>query len=103
MSQRLSAGLADVAEQGRGGRRALQRTVWVDSFEAALQLAEQGAGVALGLSPLFDRREAAGAARPAIQSHYPTGAYWLVHRPEEEAHPALRLFTRWLRRQLADE
>ena len=37
-----------------------RQAVWCDGFEAALQLAECRAGVALGLAPLFADREAAG-------------------------------------------
>jgi LysR family glycine cleavage system transcriptional activator len=88
-------------KQAGAGEIRLQQTVWVDSFDVALQLAEQGAGVALGLSPLFARREAAGTLHRPFETGYPTGAYWLVHRPEEEGHPALRLFSRWLRTRLA--
>jgi DNA-binding transcriptional LysR family regulator len=89
-----------LAQAGAGEARP-QQTVWVDSFEAALQLAEQGAGVALGLNPLFAAREAAGTLSRPFDLSYPTGAYWLVHRPEEEGHPALRQFIRWLRQRLA--
>jgi LysR family glycine cleavage system transcriptional activator len=89
-----------LSQAGVGETRPRQ-TVWVDSFDVALQLAEQGAGVALGLSPLFAQREASGTLCRPFDATFPTGAYWLVHRPEEEGHPALRLFTRWLRNRLA--
>jgi len=87
-------------EAGAGSLKPRQ-TVWVDSFEAALQLAEQGAGVALGLSPLFASRETAGALQCPFAHRQPTGAYWLVHRPEEQGNPALRIFKRWIRTELA--
>jgi DNA-binding transcriptional LysR family regulator len=79
------------------------RAVWVDSFEAALQVAERGGGVALGLEPLFAEREEAGAlCRPLTQSH-PTGGYWLVHRPEEQGNRALRGFKQWMLAELAKD
>jgi DNA-binding transcriptional LysR family regulator len=78
-----------------------KQAIWVDSFESALQLAENGAGVALGLAPLFVERERLGTVcRPVAMSH-PTGGYWLVHRPQETGNPALRAFKRWLRSELA--
>jgi DNA-binding transcriptional LysR family regulator len=79
-----------------------KHTIWVDGFEAAVQLAERGAGVALGLSPLFAEAEAAGRLCRPLPQRYATGAYWLVHRPEERANKALRLFKRWLLAELAD-
>lgn len=72
----------------------------VDSFEAALQLAERGAGVALGLAPLFAEREQAGVLCRLFTMSHPTGAYWLVHRTQEGGNPALRAFKRWLRSEL---
>lgn len=79
------------------------QTVWVDSFEASLQLAEQGAGIALGLGPLFAAREAAGNLRRPFPQSYPTGAYWLVHRTEEQANVALRVFRRWMLGELGKD
>ena len=73
----------------------------MDSFEAALQLAERGAGIALGLSPLFAERESQGRLGRPISQRYATGAYWLVHRPEEQVNKALRIFKRWLAAELA--
>jgi DNA-binding transcriptional LysR family regulator len=32
-----------------------------------------------------------------------TGGYWLVHRPRETNNPALRVFKRWLRSELAKD
>jgi DNA-binding transcriptional LysR family regulator len=89
-------------QAGAGAVKAKQ-AIWVDSFETALQLAESGAGVALGLAPLFAKRERLGLiCRPIPMSH-PTGAYWLVHRPQESGNPALRSFKRWLRSELAKD
>lgn len=51
--------------QAGAGTAKAKQAIWVDSFEAALQLAERGAGVALGLAPLFaDREEAGRLCRP---------------------------------------
>lgn len=79
-----------------------KRTIWVDSFEAAVQLAERGAGIALGLSPLFAEREAAGRLCRPLPQRYATGAYWLVHRRDEQSNKALRAFKRWLLAELVD-
>src|SRR5262245_19785771 len=86
--------------QAGAGEGQARQTVWVDSFEAALQLAERGAGIALGLSPLFAERESQGRLCRPISQRYATGAYWLVHRPEEQANKALRIFKRWLTAEL---
>lgn len=76
---------------------AARQVVWVDSFGAAMQLAEQNAGVALGLEPLFTARERAGSnLKRLFERSQPTGGYWLVHRRSDNAHPALRAFKRWL-------
>lgn len=85
---------------GAGTVKAKQ-AVWVDSFEAALQLAERGAGVALGLAPLFADREATGTLCRPVKLSNPTGGYWLLHRPEEGSNAALRTFKRWLLAALA--
>ena len=87
--------------QAGAGEAQPKQTVWVDSFEAALQLAERGAGVALGLAPLFAEREAQGRLCRPMPQRYATGAYWLVHRPEEQGNKALRAFKRWLTTELA--
>lgn len=84
-----------LSRAGAGSGKAKQ-AVWVDSFEAALQLAERGAGVALGLAPLFADREAAGTLCRPVALTNPTGGYWLLHRPEEGNNAALRVFKRWL-------
>ncbi|MBL8674961.1 MAG: hypothetical protein JNL07_08755, partial [Rhodospirillales bacterium] len=76
---------------------AARNVVWVDSFGAAMQLAEQDAGVALGLEPLFSARERAGSAlKRLFERSEPTGGYWLVHRRADTAHPGLTAFKRWL-------
>ena len=80
-----------------------EQAIWVDSFESALQLAENGAGVALGLVPLFAERERLGTVCRPIPMSHSTGGYWLVHRPQETGNPALRVFKRWLRSELAKD
>jgi DNA-binding transcriptional LysR family regulator len=73
-----------------------KQAISMDTFGAALQAAEQGVGVALGLEPLFQERIKAGAlARPFALS-LPTGGYWLVHRPADAKNPSLRTFARWM-------
>jgi hypothetical protein len=37
-----------------------------------------------------------------MPQRYSTGAYWLVHRAEEQGNKALRAFKRWLTKELAD-
>lgn len=72
------------------------KAIWVDSFNTAMQAAERGAGVALGLDPLFLDREQAGAiCRPLPISHS-RGGYWLVYRPSDRKKAALNTFRRWL-------
>ncbi len=73
----------------------------MDTFGAALQAAEQGVGVALGLEPLFVERVRAGALVQPFAFSHPTGGYWLVHRPADAKNPALRAFTRWVLSELA--
>ena len=77
------------------------RSVWVDTFGAALQAAQAGAGVALALEPLASRL-AAGLARP-FTFQLPTGGYWLLHRPEDQRRSTVRLFVRWLTEALGEE
>lgn len=88
---------------GAGAAGLAARTVvWVDSFGAAMQLAEQHAGVALGLEPLFSARERTGSGlKRLFERSEPTGGYWLVHRRADAAHPGLRAFKRWLMSEIA--
>jgi DNA-binding transcriptional LysR family regulator len=80
---------------GLGGLRSSQ-AIWVDTFGAALEAAEHGVGVALGLDPLFALQERAGRiARPFDFTH-PTGSLWLVHPPDERRNRILRAFKLWL-------
>jgi DNA-binding transcriptional LysR family regulator len=87
---------------GIGGMKARQ-AMWVDSFGAALEAAEQGVGVALGLDPLFRERERAGAVCRPIAVTYATGSLWLVHPPADRGNPILRSFKRWLLAELAGD
>jgi LysR family glycine cleavage system transcriptional activator len=87
----------------RAGLRELRpaQSLWVDSFSAGVAAATEGAGVALGLEPLFAEEEEAGQLVRPFSIRQPTGAYWLVHRPADARKPALRAFKRWLARSLA--
>jgi DNA-binding transcriptional LysR family regulator len=80
-----------------------KQAISMDTFGAALQAAEQGVGVALGLEPLFQARIKAGALARPFAFSLPTGGYWLVHRPADAKNPALRAFTRWVLGELAKE
>jgi DNA-binding transcriptional LysR family regulator len=73
-----------------------KQAMWVDTFGAALQAAEEGVGVALGLEPLFTEGK---LRRPFAFSH-PTGGYWLVQRAGER-NAALRAFTAWMMAELS--
>ena len=79
-----------------------KQAISMDTFGAALQAAEQGVGVALGLEPLFQERVKAGALARPFAFSLPTGGYWLVHRPVDAKNPALRAFTRWVLAELAN-
>ncbi len=78
-----------------------RHAVWVDGFGAAMQLAEQGAGVALGLEPLIAGRERRGTLCRPLSVSQPTGGYWLVHRKGDAGHPGLRTLKRWLEAEIA--
>jgi len=76
------------------------RSIAVDNYVAAVQAAEQGAGVALGMDLFIAERERQGAiCRPfAIASS--AGSYWLVHPPAARRNRALSVFKRWLQAEL---
>jgi DNA-binding transcriptional LysR family regulator len=80
---------------GLGGLKAPQ-TIWVDTFGAAVEAAEHGIGVALGLVPLFAAQERAGSIARPFDFTYGTGSLWLVHPPAERGNPILRAFKQWL-------
>jgi len=75
------------------------RSIWVDTFGAALQACEAGVGVALALEPLASTY-ASALVRP-FAFRLPTGGYWLVYRREDNRRPALRAFTHWMEAALS--
>lgn len=79
------------------------RTISVDSFVAAIQAAEQGIGVALGLEPFIIERERLGAICRPLPFAHPTGSYWLVHPPGAQRNRALQVFKRWLLNELPEQ
>lgn len=87
----------------RAGLRELKpaQSLGVDSFAAGVEAAGQGAGVALGLEPLFAEDENVGRLVRPFSIRQPTGAYWLIHRPGDARNPALRAFKRWLIQSLS--
>jgi DNA-binding transcriptional LysR family regulator len=78
-----------------------KQTLWVDSYTTALQAAELGVGVALGLEPIIARRVSATALCKPIPIRHPNGSYWMVHRPSDHGRPGLRAFRRWIAQTLA--
>jgi len=80
---------------GLGGLKAPQ-SIWVDTFGAALEAAEHGIGVALGLDPVFALPERAGRISRLFDFVHPTGSLWLVYPPDERGNPILRAFKQWL-------
>lgn len=79
------------------------RTISVDTFGAAMQAAEEGAGVAIGLEPLLFEHERKGLISRPFPLAYPTGSYWLIHPRGARPSPALVKFKRWLAAELASE
>jgi DNA-binding transcriptional LysR family regulator len=79
------------------------RTIMVDSFVAAMQAAEQGAGVALGMELFIAERERQGAICRPFRIEHPLGTYWLVHPPAARRNRALQLFKSWLLAELPAE
>ncbi|WP_245313936.1 LysR substrate-binding domain-containing protein [Bradyrhizobium elkanii] len=77
------------------------RAISVDSFVAALQAAERGAGVALALEPFIGESERRGAIRRLLPVGHVTGSYWLVHPPGAQRSRALQTFKKWLLAELA--
>ncbi len=87
------------------GEPALQpaRSISVDSFVAAMQVAERGAGVALALEPFIGEPERRGAIRRVLPFAHMTGSYWLVHPPGAQRNRALQMFKKWLFAELAKD
>ncbi|HJQ55786.1 MAG TPA: LysR substrate-binding domain-containing protein [Vineibacter sp.] len=75
-------------------------TITVDSFVAAVQAAEQGAGIALGMNPFIAGRERSGAICRPFPVESPGGSYWLIHPPGARRNRALRSFKTWLAAEL---
>jgi len=78
------------------------RAISVDSFVAALQAAERGAGVALALEPFIAESERRGTIRRLLPVGHVTGSYWLVHPPGAQRNRALQTFKKWLLAELAE-
>jgi DNA-binding transcriptional LysR family regulator len=76
------------------------RTIAVDSFVAAIQAAEQGAGVALGMELFIAEREREGAICRPFPIEHPLGTYWLVYPPGAGRNRALQVFKSWLLAEL---
>ncbi len=72
------------------------RTITVDTFVAALQAAEQGAGVALGMTLFIAERERSGTICRPFSAESSTGSYWLVYPPATRRHRAFQAFKKWL-------
>ncbi|WP_245452590.1 LysR substrate-binding domain-containing protein [Bradyrhizobium sp. C9] len=77
------------------------RAISVDSFVAALQAAERGAGVALALEPFIGESERRGTIRRLLPVGHVAGSYWLVHPPGAQRNRALQTFKKWLLAELA--
>jgi DNA-binding transcriptional LysR family regulator len=75
-------------------------TIAVDTFVAAIQAAEQGAGVALGMNLFIEEHERRGSIRRLFSAESSTGSYWFVHPLASRQNRALRLFKRWLLSEL---
>ncbi|WP_337188198.1 LysR substrate-binding domain-containing protein [Phenylobacterium sp.] len=80
-----------------------RQTLWVDSYTTALQAAEQGIGVAMGLEPLVSERRDGEPLRQPIPIRHPNGSYWLVHRPNDQGRAGLRAFRRWIMSEFAED
>lgn len=68
-----------------------------DHYGEALQAAADGLGVAMGIRPYIDDDLAAGRLVAPFALSVPKGERWyLVHRPERAAEPALAAFIAWI-------
>ena len=86
---------------GVGGLKPV-RSISVDNYVAAIQAAEQGAGVALGMSPFIGEREQRGTICRPFSFQSSAGRYFLVHPPLARRNRALAVFKRWLLAETAD-
>jgi LysR family glycine cleavage system transcriptional activator len=74
-----------------------QREVWVDSVSQALDAAENGLGVTLGLAPLVGPKLQSGRLVMPFAPVLPLDfGYWLVCRRAEADKPALQALRGWL-------
>lgn len=72
--------------------------LWLDSYFALLRAAEQGLGLTLGLMPVINpwlRDGRLALPWPQLRARIPQ-AYYLVHRPGDEARHEVQAFTAWL-------
>jgi DNA-binding transcriptional LysR family regulator len=73
-----------------------RRSITVDTFVAAIQAAEQGAGVALGMDLFIGEREREGAICRPFPLTVSSGSYFLIHPPGTRRNRALQMFKSWL-------
>lgn len=74
-----------------------KREVWVDSVSQALDAAESGLGVALGLAPLIGPKLQAGRLVMPFAPVLPLDLdYWFVCRRADADKPALAALRQWL-------
>jgi LysR family transcriptional regulator, glycine cleavage system transcriptional activator len=73
-----------------------KRGIWVDSFDAALYAAEQGAGVTLGMEPFFTGLETLGRLCRLLPLRLVGCKCWLVYRANGDRNSALEEFKQWL-------
>lgn len=68
-----------------------------DTIPAALEAAAQGRGVLLGLMPIvWEAPIARRLVKPFATPPITAGSYFLVHRREDGARPAVRAFADWV-------
>lgn len=80
-----------------------RRELWFDSFLALMQAAERGLGVSLALRPMVDPwLRSARLVTPWPQRTAIPMGYYLLHRPGEDRHPALRALIAWIQRCVAE-
>jgi DNA-binding transcriptional LysR family regulator len=73
-----------------------QRIITVEGFVEAIQAAEQGAGVALGMDLFIGERERQGVVCRPFDIQSAAGSYWLLQSPGAPRNRALQAFKRWL-------
>lgn len=83
----------------RAGVAALKpkRTITVDTIPEAIDVAVQGRGVMLALSPLiWDVQSATHLVPPFTMAPQEAGAYFIVCRKEDRANTVVRSFMEWI-------